>query len=56
MEASRLPSPERTFIDLANDPRMKGIDWTLLRSFLAVVEKGSLSAAAASIGTTGRAA
>ena len=31
---------------------MKSIDWTLLRSFLAVVETGSLSAAAARIGTT----
>lgn len=31
---------------------MKSVDWTLLRSFLAVVETGSLSAAATSIGTT----
>ncbi len=31
---------------------MNKLDWTLLRSFLAVVETGSLSAAAASIGTT----
>ena len=31
---------------------MKSIDWTLLRSFLAVVETGSLSAAAARLGTT----
>ncbi len=31
---------------------MKSIDWSLLRSFLAVVETGSLSAAAARIGTT----
>ena len=31
---------------------MHGIDWTLLRSFLAVVETGSLSAAAKGIATT----
>ena len=31
---------------------MKNVDWALLRSFLAVVETGSLSAAAARIGTT----
>jgi DNA-binding transcriptional LysR family regulator len=31
---------------------MLGIDWTLLRSFLAVIECGSLSAAAVSISTT----
>ena len=31
---------------------MKTVDWSLLRSFLAVVETGSLSAAAARIGTT----
>jgi DNA-binding transcriptional LysR family regulator len=31
---------------------MNSLDWTLLRSFLAVVESGSLSAAAARIGTT----
>ena len=31
---------------------MRSIDWSLLRSFLAVVETGSLSAAAARIGTT----
>ncbi len=31
---------------------MKSIDWSLIRSFLAVVETGSLSAAAARIGTT----
>ena len=31
---------------------MNGIDWTLLRSFLAVVETGSLSAAAKRTGTT----
>ena len=31
---------------------MRTVDWSLLRSFLAVVETGSLSAAAARIGTT----
>lgn len=33
-------------------PKMNSLDWTLLRSFLAVVEGGSLSAAAKTIGAT----
>ena len=49
---SRASSPERPYVHLANGLHMKSIDWTLLRSFLAVIETGSLSAAAARLGTT----
>ncbi len=33
-----------------NDPRLDGFDWTLVRSFLAVLDAGSMSAAAKRLG------
>ena len=51
MEASRASS-DRQRVHLPSVSFMKSIDWSLLRSFLAVVEPGSLSAPAARIGTT----